>query len=78
MTEKEKALELVSKFYYSDNEIGRSYTRAIECAKIAVDEIINEWNNCEGLEDGSDGSNLYFIKAKLKYWHEVKQELEKM
>jgi len=42
MTPKEKAKELVEKFYFD-------YDRAKECALIAVDEILNHHSQEQGL-----------------------------
>ena len=63
MTPKEKAKELVLKFgEYTVQESWQSKNYfAIECALIAVDEIINlDYFSIEGRE----------------YWQEVKQEIE--
>ena len=68
MTPKEKAIELVEKYFYLfsvelENTIA-DY-EAKECALIAVDEIIKSHNN------------LYGINCeKIKYYLEVKQEIE--
>jgi hypothetical protein len=75
MTPQEKADELVNKFY---NVIGKNYSKgdgfgtqlfeeAKQCALIAIDEILhsleyNTWQNRE----------------ILKYYEEVKQEIEKL
>ncbi len=61
MTAKEKAKELVDKFYIF-NYIGNK--RAIKCALIAVDEILNV---TVGLTDFTDDYD---------YWKEVKKEIE--
>jgi hypothetical protein len=67
MTPKEKAKELVAKFMpHSTGNSNRN--EAIECALIAVDEILkvceNEISHCS--------DKTYF------YWEEVKQEIEKL
>jgi hypothetical protein len=75
MAPQEKADELVNKFY---NVIGKNYSKgdgfgtqlfeeAKQCALIAIDEILhsleyNTWQNRE----------------ILKYYEEVKQEIEKL
>jgi len=66
MTPKEKAKELVYKFYPSVQwKLGQEdcLDRAKKCALIAVDEIIqatiDDWSHSE-------------------YWQEVKQEIEKL
>lgn len=64
MTAKEKAKELVEKF--KENGLLDKYMgifSAKNCAKITVEEMINE--------HGSDGR-----LQSLKYWQEVKQEIE--
>jgi hypothetical protein len=59
MTPKEKAKELVDKMLL-DHDM--PYYLAMQCALIAVDEII------------SDNASIY----SQKYWQEVKQEIEKL
>ena len=74
MTPKEKAEELVDKFYQTtpnetwiDEPLGefmQTYTawgQAKQCALIAVDEILN---TC--------------VESMIYYWQEVKQEIEKL
>lgn len=71
MTPKEKAKELIEKFYENDPEIGRSITQATKCALIAVDELIKEnekwhyWHNLKSEE---------FVE----YWQQVKTEIENL
>jgi ABC-type amino acid transport substrate-binding protein len=69
MTPKEKAEELVDKFYYIPNSQGifmmQDY-QAKECALIAVDEIILEMNS------------VMLPNPFKQYWQEVKQEIEKL
>ena len=73
MTPKEKAEELVDKFYYIPNSQGifmmQDY-QAKECALIAVDEILNENSIREGNNDE--------IITYEPYWLKVKQEIEKL
>jgi hypothetical protein len=71
MNAKEKAKELVSKYYNLESEGDKggwmTLNDAKQCALIAVDELIKEqtmWQNGE-------------INPKL-YWQEVKQEIEKL
>jgi len=83
MTPKEKAIELVDKFYqttpneYFVNEpIGikgryKSWEQAKQCALIAVDEILKLENN-NGFY--FDGTNV----TSISYWQEVKQEIENL
>ena len=67
MTPKEKARELVDKYnnsimsFLSDN---MKYQNAIKCALIAVDEILEDKVEIDGMRVINDS-----------YWMEVKQEL---
>jgi hypothetical protein len=70
MTPKEKANEIFSKMY---NEVYDSYGTEIgfiakQCALIAVDEI----------RDAIIEINEYDYQSLENYWHQVKQELEKL
>ena len=71
MEAKEKAKELVDKMYSQtpvrkkDKHIKQDYNTSIQCALIAVDEIIN-------IIDAEDQFILY------NYWQEVKQEIDKL
>jgi hypothetical protein len=74
MTAKEKANELVDKMYNVDfhddaREIGMRYPHAIKCALVAVDEIISTVNMC-----------IPYLNEEtyVKYWQEVKNEIEKL
>ena len=66
MTPLEKARELVEKYYwiFGDGYLGQQH---IQCALIAVDEIISI-------------KLLWFQKdtQDLDYWQQVKQEIEKL
>ena len=92
MTPKEKAIELVDRFYdYVNcwgNDGNADYSLAKEnarqCALIAVDEIIDssprypsdvDWDDC-----GATHQYYYEeqIEEALKFWKEVKQEIEKL
>ena len=73
MTPKEKAQEL----YNIYEQLGRDFTRgvsmnefAIECAVIAVDEIIKS-------NPHSNPMNTYGFST-MAYWQEVKHEIEKL
>ena len=84
MTPKEKAEELVDKFYqttpneYFVNEpIGikgryKSWEQAKQCALIAVDEIIN------GYEFDSLDIEHKRIMDNINFWDEVKAEIQKL
>ncbi len=63
MTPKEKANELFGKFYSKTGP----FTEAKECALIAVDEILNALSY-------KVSSNF----EEIKYFVEVKQEIEKL
>lgn len=82
MTPKEKAKELVDKFYQffplnkdvntTDGELSWEYndwSQAKQCALIAVDEIINSDWVIQTIQD---------FNAWKNYWQEVKQEIEKL
>jgi hypothetical protein len=74
MTPKEKAEELILKFeQYSDSADEHGF--AIKCALIAVDEIIKSSPARSPINDSSDF--MPHFKA-VKYWQEVKQEIEKL
>ena len=73
MTPKEKAEELVLKFKELPQEGTLMFYVVFEiskqCALIAVNEIINnsiEWLGCK------------YQDEEIKYWQEVKQEIEKL
>ena len=63
MTPKEKAKELVNKFYIQEIKYYENITTAKECALIAVDEILNLDN--------------FSIEGRVN-WQEVKFEIEKL
>ena len=63
MTAKEKAMEIAMKF----DKYGQT-DNAVKCALICVDEILESlWNV------GHSSSN-----DEIKYWQEVKQEINKL
>ena len=79
MTPKEKAVELVDKMYATQGpEDGITYYEAIDCALIAVDEIIKvcPYYSKKGAEtiEQLRANDYEFIT----YWEEVKQEIEKL
>ena len=74
MTAKDKAIELVDRFLalkkINPNAITRPYNwqEAIESALICVDEILESlWNVGHS-----------FCNDEIRYWQEVKQEIEKL
>jgi hypothetical protein len=77
MTTKEKAVELYNRY----EQLGRDFARGVsmkqfakECALIAVDEILKEYVHAENhIEDIMGKISIY-----IKYWQEVKQEIEKL
>lgn len=80
MTPKEKATELVHKFYISLpnngsltglNNINSRWNEGKKCALMAVDEIIEELL-------GDWGDNQWRANERIGYWKEVKEEIEKI
>jgi hypothetical protein len=71
MTPREKAIELVDKFKdYSIKDIWNEKNyNAIECALIAVDEILSSQSAFAG---------HVWHKSIVRYYTEVKQEIEKL
>jgi hypothetical protein len=74
MTTKEKAEDLVNKFYIEGDMLkeSHSYRLAKKCALIAVDEII------QGYEYDSLEINHKRIIDSINFWDEVKQEIENL
>ena len=77
MTPKDKAIGLYCKYIdaYNDRNLQVSdYKFAKECALIVVDEIL------EFMEvDDFDSDTCYWANhSQMKYWTEVKQEIEKL
>ena len=84
MTPKEKAEQLVQKYYvevlfgnssdYSDKQLRVFKIKSKTCALIAVDEILNStpygWYDKRFFSDK--------MKKFYEYWQEVKQEIEKL
>jgi hypothetical protein len=76
MTPKEKAEELVDKFRiisYGKYSIPTK-NKAKKCALIAVDEIIIQWEYIDTYLSDLGGE----LNPNLKYWYNVKQEIEKL
>ena len=71
MTPKEQAIDLISKFIKHCQECDKS--EAIQCALIAVDEILKEFKSDELYSSGENNINDFII-----YWQETKQEIEKL
>lgn len=74
MTPKEKAKELVDKFYCKTDSLGLAfcfnYSNAIQCAIIVVDEILSNF----GLR--AEGMTHFTTYSTIQYYQKVKQELE--
>jgi hypothetical protein len=69
-TPKQKAVELIDKFtYWNTSEAERE---GIKSALSCVDEIINE------LEDVTNFTGNKFSSKMLKYYREVKREINKI
>ena len=71
----EKSIELVNRFRRITNENGLRAIKleyAIQCALIAVDEIIKE------MSEYADFFDCTITFDKCDYWNEVKQEIEKL
>jgi hypothetical protein len=67
MTPKEKALELVTKYY---GHFTAHISIAKKCSLIAVDEILSDYKNYL-LHENTEYKGLM-------YWQEVKNEIEKL
>jgi hypothetical protein len=70
MTPKEKAKELVDKYYIVCQEFTQEIQCSIQakqCALIAVDELIKSWDK-----------DLYENCGASEYWQEVKNKLKKL
>lgn len=78
MTPQEKAKELVEKyqnllFINITNKPNKIHPDSIQCAVIAVDEIIDT-----GLLSLSATENKFLAPVTESYWQEVKQEIQKL
>ena len=69
MAPKEKALELVQKYFKAKHQ-PYGFKDAKQCALIAVDEILNLSKIASIRHDE--------VYMELEYWQEVKQEIEKL
>jgi hypothetical protein len=80
MTPKEKAKELIFKFYDIEKNDGYfDYPLFIfsqKCALIAVDEIIKEVPT--EILDTYKGETQFIINDNYKYWLKVKEEINKL
>jgi hypothetical protein len=76
MTPKEKAEDLINKFYIKGDMLkeSHSYRLAKKCALISVDEILDFMMN-----DDKESETCYWANHPLlSYWYQVKQEIEKL
>jgi len=82
MTPKEKAKELINKFkrYVDDTIPGerafeysnkQEILNCVECAKITVDEVIEQWKVVDAYIADAKGE----LNLNLRYWLEVKHEV---
>lgn len=88
MTPKEKAKELVHKYRMllmnADTDCGEEILVSIlsvQCALIAVDEIINSREDDGGFDDTLSSTSSEYYTAHpmyLTYWQQVKEEIEKL
>ena len=70
MKAKDKAKELIDRFYFNgikDEEYSMQYEDGVQCALICVDEIMESFNSLE-----------YYPEDLRDYWREVKQEINKI
>ena len=75
MTPREKAIELVHKYDLMQTYIEEfSIEEAKQCALIAVDLVINQWEYIDTYLADANGE----LNPNLKYWYEVKQEMQKL
>ena len=81
MTPKEKAIELVNKYYHKiEHTISNQYaklTKSItkECALIAVDEIL-KLDNPNTYNYLTENKEHLIVELADNYWQEVKKEIE--
>ena len=75
MTPKEKAKELIDKFHIKvldrDGTSAMNEFEAKQCALVAVSVILDEFDHLAWHDDD-------YAEYKMKYWQEVKQEIEKL
>jgi len=69
MTAKEKADELVNKYYQEIADSSYPEGTSKDCALIAVDEII---------ETFIPKKNRNYLCEEIEFWQEVKSEIEKL
>ena len=82
MTPKEKAKELIeiyvdiNEFYnlQNNNIVVINYNFGKQCALIAVDEIIGQWEIIDVYLANGNGQ----LNQNLEYWYKVKKEINKL
>ena len=74
MTPEGKAEELYWKYYQEVADSLYPENKSKECALIAVNELVYQWI----LIDTYLGDGQGLLHPNLKYWQEVKKELEKL
>lgn len=81
MIPKDKAIQLVQRFYFSlpnnGSETGvcnihQRWEEGKQCAQIAVDEILEQLNHLPTQGYGMEYQDV------INYWKEVKQEIERL
>ena len=80
---KKKARDLVKKYFKGKDEHGwflcEFESCAKQCALVAVDEMINEYQSMSDLESVLVVNNeITFVVDKLKYLQQVKNEINKL
>ena len=76
MTPKEKAISIVKKMSISDSIQLNRNQYGIQCALIAVDEILD--TKIHIMEDISTEEVVKFVESRIIYWQEVKKEIDKL
>ena len=75
MKEKEKAKELVDRFYFNgikDKEYSMQYEDGVQCALICVDEMIRAIKQIQFNYD------IFLEDTEISYWWKVRQEINKL
>jgi len=79
MTPKDKARELIGKFYVNIPLRDCDNRRAHKLALIAVEEMLGEYQSMSDMESILVINNKpTFVVHQLVYWMEVKQNIEKL
>ena len=81
LTPKEKAKELVDKYQYYGvmiDDVRMNEEDAKECALISLDEVINSGFGSRLIQFEYPNKNSTKLLSPIKYWQEVKQEINKL